>query len=138
MSTVTVRPATTEDLHELQWHLHDQRNYFEQQDLRKAVVMVLEQDGIIVGFGAARIAWWQVEPILLTREFKKRGSKHAQRKGTYLLIRALDRWIGDRSKNLSGMHSYFCAIRGRTMRKLALSFGMWRIYPKCQFFGRDT
>jgi hypothetical protein len=138
MSTVTVRPAREEDLHELHWHLHEQRAYFEQQNLRNAIVMVLEQDGIIVGFGAARLAWWQVEPILLTRDFKQHGSRHAQRKGTYLLIRELDRWIGDRTKNLSGLHSYFCAIKGRTMRKLAQSFGMWQIYRKCQFFGRDT
>lgn len=138
MSSVTVRPATQDDLHELQWHLHDQRHVYEQQDLRNAVVMVLEEDGEIVGFAAARIAWWQVEPLLLTRAFKKRGSKHAQRKGTYLLIRELDRWIGDRSKNLSGIHSYFCSIRGRTMQKLARSFGMLQLYKRCQFFGRDT
>jgi hypothetical protein len=138
MATVTVRPATEDDLHELHWHLHDQRDYFEQQNLRNAIVMVLEQDGAIVGFGAARLAWWQVEPILLTRDFKKHGSKHAQRKGTYLLIRELDRWIGDRSKNLSGIHSYFCSIKGRTMQKLALSFGMLHIYRRCKFFGRDA
>lgn len=138
MSTVTVRPATDADLHELHWHLHDQRDYFEQQNLRNAIVMVLEEDGQIVGFGAARVAWWQIEPVLLTRSFKKHGSKHAQRKGTYLLIRELDRWIADRSKNLSGMHSYFCAIRSRTMQKLARSFGMFQIYKRCQFFGRDT
>ncbi len=138
MSRVTVRPATPEDLHELQWHLHDQRDYFEQQDLRNAIVMVLEEDGMIVGFAAARVAWWQVEPLLLTREFKKHGSKHAQRRGTYLLIRELDRWIGDRTKNLSGIHSYFCSIRGRTMQKLARSFGMLQIYKRCQFWGKDT
>jgi hypothetical protein len=138
MSTVRVRPATEADLHECHYELYRQRNYYEQQNLRNAVVMVLEQDGVIVGFGAARMVFWQVEPILLTEDFKKHGSKHAQRKGTYLLIRELDRWIGDREKNLSGIHSYFCSIPGRTMRKLALSFGMVRIYRKCQFFGRDT
>jgi hypothetical protein len=138
MSSVTVRPATKEDLHELHYRLHEQRDYFEQQDLSKAIVMVIEYEGQIVGFGAARIAWWQIEPILLTPEFKKQAPKHAQRKGTYLLIRELDRWIGDRRRNLSGIHSYFCSIRGRTMRKLAVSFGMWPIYWRCKFFGRDT
>jgi len=138
MSSVTVRAATPEDLHELQWHLHDQRAEFEQQNLRNAVVMVIEEDGRIVGFGAARMAFWQIEPLLLTREFKKHGSKHAQRKGTYLLIRELDRWIGDRARNLSGILSYFCSIKGRTMQKLALSFGMLHIYRRCKFFGRDT
>jgi hypothetical protein len=137
MGTVTVRPATEDDLHELHWHLHDQREYFEQQNLRNSIVMVAEEDGQIVGFGAARLMW-QVEPILLTRDFKKQGSAHAQRKATYLLIRELDHWIGDRVRNTTGLHSYFCSIRGRVMQKLALSFGMLRVYRYCKFFGRDT
>lgn len=137
MFGVTVRPATTEDLHELQYRLHQQRAYFEQQDLSKAIVFVAEEDGVIVGFGAARLMW-QVEPLLLTPEFKKAGTPHAQRKATYLLIRELDRWIGDRRRNASGLYSYFCSIRGRTMQKLAVSFGMLPLYRRCKFFGRDT
>jgi hypothetical protein len=136
MSSVTVRPATTEDLHELHYRLHEQREYFEQQDLSKAIVFIAEYEGQIVGFAAGRLIW-QVEPLLLTPEFKKEHA-HSQRKATFLLIRELDRWIGDRARNLSGIHSYFCSIRGRTMQKLAVSFGMLSIYRRCKFFGRDT
>jgi len=137
MSRVTVRPATPEDLHELHWRLHEQRHLYEQQDLRNSIVMVAEDEGQIVGFVAARLMW-QVEPLLLTPEFIKEAPGHAQRRATYLLIREIDRWIGDRTKNRSGLHSYFCSIVGKTMRKLALSFGMLPVYQKCKFFGRDT
>jgi len=136
MSSVTVRPATPEDLHELHYRLHEQRGYFEQQDLRRSIVFVAEYEGQIVGFAAARMIW-QVEPILLTPEFQKEPG-HARRKATYLLIREIDRWIGDRARNLSGLHSYFCSIRGRVMQKLAVSFGMLSLYNRCRFFGRDT
>lgn len=135
--SVTVRPATKEDLHELHYHLHDQRNYFEQQNLGNSIVMVTEEDGQIVGFGAARLMW-QVEPILLTKDFQKHGTPHAQRKATYLLIRELDGYIGDRARNTTGLHSYFCSIRGRIMQKLAISFGMLAVYRRCKFFGRDV
>lgn len=137
MPTVTVRDATLDDLHELHWRLHEQRKYFEQQNLRHSIVKVVEYEGQIVGFAAARLIW-QVEPLLLTPEFKRRAPAHARRKATYLLIREIDRWIGDRQKNRSGLHSYFCSIVGRTMRKLALSFGMLPVYQNSKFFGRDT
>jgi len=110
----------------------DQRAEFEQQNLRNAVVMVIEEDGRIVGFGAARMAFWQIEPLLLTREFKKHGSKHAQRKGTYLLIRELDAG----SATGRGISAAFTATSARSkggrMQKLALSFGMLHIYRRLQ------
>jgi hypothetical protein len=134
---VTVRPAREEDLHELHYRLHEQRDYFEQQDLRQTIVFVTECDGEIVGFGAARLMW-QVEPILLTPEFKRQGSKHAHRKATYLLISALENWIADRNLNRSGIHSYFCHILGSTMQKLAVSFGMIPVRRGNKFFGRQV
>lgn len=126
-----------EDLPILQAMLKAQGDYFEQQDLSRTIPFVAELEGRVVGFGSARLIW-QIEPILLDPAFKKLGSPHAQRKATYLIIRNLDSWLGDRSKNLSGIHSYFCTIRGRTMQKLALSFGMLRVYRWAKFFGRDT
>lgn len=126
-----------EDLPILQAMLKAQGDYFEQQDLSRSIVFVTEFEGRIVGFSAARVVW-QIEPLLLDASFKKLGSPHAQRKATYLLIRELDNWIADRARNVSGIHSYFCTIRGRTMQKLALSFGMLRVYRWAKFFGRDT
>lgn len=136
MSQVTVRPARPEDLLLLQSMLHEQRHYYEQQNLANSIVFVAEFNGEIVGFSAAR-AMWQVEPVLLDSHFVKLGPLHARKKATYLLIRELDSWLADRSKNLSGIYSYFCCIRGHIMQKLAVSFGMLRVYRRSQFFGRD-
>lgn len=134
---VTVRPAKTEDLPELQRLLQEQLNRYEQQDISKTIAMVVEYHGRIVGFTAARLTW-QVEPLLLADDFAKHAPLFARRKATYLLIREIDAWIGDRSRNSTGLHSYFCSIPGRTMRKLALAFGMLPVYQRSKFFGRDT
>jgi hypothetical protein len=134
---VTVRDAVLADLPELQTRLKEQAQFYEQQDLSRCIVMVAEYDGQIVGFAAARLIW-QVEPLLLVPEFKKHAPHHARQKATYLLIRAIDNWIGDRQRNTTKLHSYFCSIVDRTMRKLAVSFGMWPVYSKSKFFGRDT
>lgn len=134
---VTVRPARPEDLPTLQQMLKEQSEFYEQQDLSKTILFVAEFGSEIVGFSAGRLIW-QVEPLLLTKQFQKTGPHFAQQKATYLLIRELDRWIADRQRNLTGLHSYFCSIVGKRMRNLALSFGMLRVYPKSQFFGRDT
>lgn len=134
---VTVRPALAEEIPELQARLAEQKEFYEQHDLSKTIVFVAEYGGVIVGFSAARLIW-QVEPLLLVPDFQKHAPRFARRKATYLLIRELDRWIADRQRNLTGLHSYFCSIVGKTMRQLALSFGMTQVYPKSKFFGRDT
>jgi len=117
--------------------LYEQRGLYEQHNLSRAVVYVAEYDGEIVGFCAARLIF-QVEPLLLDSKFKKLGPRFARQKATLGLIRAVDSWIADRKQNLSGIHSYFCSIPGRTMRQLALAFGMLPVYQKSKFFGRDT
>lgn len=134
---VSVRPATVGDLDQLHRELYDQRDKYEQQDLTKSIVFVSEYDGELAGFTGARLVW-QVEPLLLTRKFKENAPHFAQQKATYMLIREVDGWIGDRSRNTTGLHSYFCSIVGRRMRKLAVSFGMLPVYIKSKFFGRDT
>lgn len=134
---VTIRPAVPADLPRLQAMLYEQRAFYEQQDLSKAVVYVAEYGGEIIGLCGARLIF-QVEPLLLAPEFKKYAPRFAQQKATLGLIRGVDDWIGDRQRNLSGIHSYFCSIVGRTMRQLALSFGMVAVYRKSKFFGRDT
>lgn len=134
---VTVRDARVADLDELHRRLFEQRDKYEQQDLSKCIVMVAEYDGKIVGFSAARLTW-QVEPLLLVPEFTGSAPPFAQQKATYMLIREIDGWIADRKRNTTGLHSYFCSIVGRRMRKLAVSFGMLPVYIKSKFFGRDT
>lgn len=135
--TVTVRPARKEDLPILQKRLAEQGDFYEYQDLAKTICYIAEYDGQIVGFCAARPTM-QIEPLLLTPDFTKNAPRFSQAKATTLLIRAVDGWIADRTLNKSGLHSYFCSIRGRVMQRLALSFGMIHIYKKCNFYGRDT
>lgn len=133
---VTVRAAKLEDIPKLQMFLFEQRRDFEQQDLTRSIIFIAEYEGEIVGFSAARLIW-QVEPLLLARDFKRYASTHSQKRATYLLIRELDAWLADRAKNVSGIYSYFCSIADRTMQKLALSFGMLRVYRNSKFFGKD-
>jgi len=133
---VTVRPATLDEIPKIRALLLEQADYFEHNyDLRRCIVFVAEFGGDIVGFTAARLQW-QVEPLLLTNQFKRNGPLFAQQKATYLLIRELDGWLRDPKKNTTGIHYYFCHIRDKTMQKLAVSFGMTRVYFG-KFFGKD-
>lgn len=133
---MTTRPARVEDLAILQFHLKDQGEIYEPQDLRQSIVHVIEYDGQIVGFGAGRLQW-QYEPLLLTREFKKHAPHFAQAKGTYMLIRAFDDWLHS-PENLTGITRYFCVIVTKRMQQLALAFGMFRWYARrgTKFFGK--
>jgi hypothetical protein len=133
---VSVRPAGREEIPELTKLLREQADYFEQNDISRSILFVAEYDEEIVGFCAARLQF-QIEPLLLTRKFKQHGPHFAQAKATYLLIREMDRWIANPEKNRTGISYYFCHIRDKTMQKLALSFGMTRVYFG-KFFGRES
>lgn len=135
--TVTVRAAKVEDVPRLQEMLQEQSLSYEQQDLLKTIAFVVEYDGQLVGFSACRLTW-QVEPVLLDETFRKHAPHFAQQKATYLLIREADRYIADREKNRTGIYSYFCSIKNKTMQKLAKSFGMWPVYLNCKMFGREV
>lgn len=134
MSQVKLRPAREDEIPYLQGLLYRHRDYFEFQDLRQAIVFVTEYEGEVFGMITGRVVW-QIPTLLIDREAKVPRS--AKRRATYLLIRALDEWIGDRSKNLSGIYTYFCVIKGKTMKQLAQSFGMLRIYERFATFGKD-
>jgi hypothetical protein len=135
MPRTVVRVAMPSDIPVLQAMLRDQADYFEQQDLRRTITFVAECEGRIVGFISARCQW-QIEPLLLDRAFKREASQAAKRRTTYLLIREIDRWLADRTKNRSGIYYYFCHIIDETMQRLAVSFGMTRIYFG-KFYGRE-
>lgn len=132
---VTVRPARVGEIPQLREFLREQADYFEQNDISQSIVFLAEYDNEIVGFCAARLQW-QIEPLLLTRKFQQHGPNFAKAKATYLMIREMDRWLGDRTKNQTGIFYYFCHIRDKTMQKLAVSFGMTRVYFG-KFFGKE-
>lgn len=130
-----VRAATPEDLPYLQHRLAlKPRN--EQVNLRQMIVFIAEYDGVIVGFTGARLMW-QWEPMMLFDEFKRLAPKAARRRATVMLAHQMESWIADRTKNHSGIHSYFCFIRDRMMQRMAVSFNMLRIYTGGKFFGKD-
>jgi hypothetical protein len=133
---VVIRPATLEDLPYLDHRLRNAKNAT-QVDLRKAIVFVAEYDGCIVGFTAARLLW-NIEPLMLFEEFRRRAPHHARRRATYELAKSIDGWIADRSRNTTGIHGYFCFIADRVVRKLAEHFGMFHIFTGPKFFGRET
>ena len=132
---VIVRPARLEEIPQLQDMLLEQSDSFEQQDIGKTICYVAECDGKVVGMAAGRLVW-QIEPVLLDRNFKQTAPLHAQRKGTLLLIRAIDAYIADRTRNKTGIYGYFCSIQGKVMQQLAVHFGMWPAYENSKFFGR--
>lgn len=132
MSQVTVRPARFEEIPMLQEMLKRQP-YFEYQDLTKAIVFVSEYEGEVVGMITGRVIW-QLPTLLLEKE---KLPRHSQRRATLMLIRAMDAWLADRSKNLSGIYSYFCVIKGSTMKHLANAFGMLRLYKGFATYGKD-
>jgi hypothetical protein len=135
MSQVTVRPAKPEELLDLQSLLYRHRGEFEQQDLTQAIVYVAEKDDAIVGLITGRLVW-QIPTLLIDREANLPA--HVKRKATYMLIRELDNFIGDRERNRTGIYFYFCVIKNRTMQHLAKAFGMLRVYKDFLVFGRDT
>lgn len=132
---VTIRPATREDIPYLQERLASTpRN--EQVDLNQCIVGVVQYGDQIVGFTGARLIW-QIEPVMLFPEFIESAPHFARQKATLMLIRWIENWLADRSKNTTPIGSYFCFITNRVMQKLAVSFGMLRIYTGGKFFGKD-
>src|SRR6266568_2582868 len=104
---VTIRPASSCDLPRLQAMLYEQRAFYEQQDLSKAIVYVAEYGGEIVGLCAVRLIF-QVEPLLLAPEFQKLAPHFAVQRATLGLINAIESWIAS-EQNTSGIRLYLCA-----------------------------
>src|SRR5947208_614550 len=109
---LVVRPATYEDIPYLQAKLKTETPTWEQVDLTKGIVYVVEYRGEIAGFTHARLVF-QIEPVRLFNRFSRRAPRHARAKATLLLTRAIDAWIGDRPRNTTGIYSYFCHILNR-------------------------
>lgn len=131
---VVTRPAQVGEVEYLQARLAEDPT-FERVDLTKSIVYVAEYDGLVVGFGAARLVF-QVEPLFLFPEFKKHAPRFAVKRATLRLIQELDEWIFDPERNKSGIRQYFCFILDKTMQKLALAFRMLPAYTGGAFFGR--
>jgi hypothetical protein len=128
---VIARPARQEEIPYLRAQLA--LTDHEQVDLMRGFVWVVEEDGEIVGMLPLRLIF-QPEPMLI---FDKLKNKHSRRKAAFLLAEAMEKWIGDRSQNKTGIHSYFAVIKDKTFEALARHWGALRIYRDCRIYGRD-
>lgn len=142
---VTHRPATLEELPYLQQRINEShhekvRLYAEvpQEDGSTKIVplvmcWVSEENGKISGMLPLRLIW-QAEPLFIFPEVKNTQTKRRIALG---LPRIMEEWLGDRSKNQTGIYSYFFVTKTRLWAKLAAHFGALRIYKGCMTFGRD-
>lgn len=126
-----IRPARFEELPYLQQRINESKH--EKVQLKDTVLHVAEEDGKIIGILPARM-WWQLEPMYIFPEVK---NKTTRQRACYKLAKAVQLWIGDRSKNHSGVHSYWFVTKSHFFAKLAKKWGCHRIYKRTQMFGKD-
>lgn len=144
---IMVRAAKLEEISFLQGKLAQRADEgYEQFDLRRAIVFVAEdtEDGLRAGMVCARLRtspfngapMWIVEPLALFPEFVRTSPLHSQRKATYLLAKAVEAYIADRSRNTTGVHAFYVHIpnRNKPMHGLARHIGWsaakYKIYTK--------
>jgi hypothetical protein len=141
---VTERPARIEELPYLQERLNESDNEKVQlyrvvtrdgKDFIEPTVLcwVTEKDGKITAMLPVRQIW-QAEPLYV---FPEVSSKSERRRCAFLLPRAMEKWLGDRTLNKTGIYSYFFVTGSRAWTRLALAFGCLRIYKGCSILGKD-
>jgi len=132
---IEVRAARPEELALLQADLAKDKRW-EQVDLSKSIVGVVTREGEIVQFVSARLIW-QIEPLKWVRGKRKTCNPFQRQKATLLAIRWIENWLTDPHNN-PFIRAYFCVIAEKNvMRKLAVAFGMRRIYRGCETYGKD-
>ena len=141
---VIERMARRDELPYLQKRLDESDNekvklYTEvEQDGQKVIVplsmvWVTEKDGKITAMINLRLIW-QAEPLYVFPEVKDTSER---RRCAILLPRAMEAWLGDRTKNKTGIYSYFFVTLSRAWAKLAIHFGCQRIYSRHLTLGKD-
>jgi hypothetical protein len=130
--SVTTRPARAEDLPFLQQKINESNE--EQVNLAQAFVFVVEEDGEIIGLIAARLGWFQIEPAYIWGG----KTKNAKRRAMFQLFHAMKSWIADRTRNRSGIHSFWFVTKDDAVAKWAEKVGCLEIYKGCRTFGMDV
>jgi hypothetical protein len=145
---VIVRDAKAEELSFLQGKLAQRaKDAYEQFPLATAIVLVAEDfDGLRAGMVCMRLRLsaisgapqWHIEPLILFPEFIKTSPLHSQRKATYLLAKAAEAYIADRTRNTTGVHTLFAYIEDKNerMHGLAQSIG-WMPIPG-KLYAKET
>jgi hypothetical protein len=127
-----VRPARESELTYLENRMRELGH--ERVDLRRSMVWVSEDNGLITGMICQRLVW-QMEPHIV---FPEVTNKTTRRRSALLLAKAAESFIADRMRNTTGIFSYFFVTKSRTWAKLAEHFGCTRIYKRCMTLGRDV
>lgn len=143
-----VRDAEAEELSFLQGKLAQRaKDNYEQFPLSQAIVFVAEDfDHLRAGMVCLRLRpspissapMWHVEPLLLFPEFVRTSPLHSQRKATYLLAKAAEAYIADRTRNTTGVRAFFVYIEDKNerMHGLAQSIG-WMPIPG-KLYAKET
>ena len=122
------RPARAEEIPYLKEMLA--KSEHEQVDLDLARVWVAEDEGKIVGLLAARMVW-QIEPIYL---FPEVTNKLSRSRAFYKMYRAFEAWLGDRSRNKTGIHWFFAVTYSPAVKAWAERIGYHRMYKGAATF----
>ncbi len=129
---VTHRPARADELPFLQGKINESDQ--EKVNLSQAFVFVVEEDGEVIGLIAARLAWMQLEPAYIWGG----KTKNAKRRAMFHLYTAIRDWIADRSKNQSGIHSFWFVTKSDAVAQWAEKMGCLQIYQGCKMYAKDT
>lgn len=86
--------------------------------------LVGEQDGRPLGLLRARLVW-QVEPLMVSPYVKE---KVTLSRASLALYREMQAWIGDRTRNTTGVHWFFAVTRSPAVQKWASRLGWLRIF----------
>lgn len=121
-----------EELPFLQQKIDDSEQ--EQVNLAQSFVFVVEEDGEPIGLIAARLAWLQIEPAFIWGG----KTKSAKRRALFHLFHTMKNWISDRSKNKSGIHSFWFVTKDDAVAAWAEKLGCIEIYKGCRTFGMDV
>lgn len=92
--------------------------------------LVSEQDGVPLGLLRARLVW-QVEPLMVSPYVK---SKLTLSRASLALYQEMQSWIGDRSRNPTGVQWFFAVTRSSAVQKWASRLGWLRIFDGTQTF----
>lgn len=122
MPGVEVRQARADEIPYLRKRLAESSH--EEIALDRARAWIAVKDGAIVGVLCARMVW-QMEPLYL---FPECENKITRSRAMFRLYQIAESWIGDRTRNLTGIHWFFGITRSKEVLKWADRIGYRRVY----------
>ena len=127
---------TPEDLKYLYNRLAQTNN--ENHDLDKRILFVIKHNQVLSGCIGARLIW-QIEPLWLTPEFDRDASPVTRQRAVFKMIRTMENWLSDPTKNTTKLHRYFGAISNKKMEKVAIDYGMKpAVYHRARLMWKDV